>query len=132
MGLVFIPLNISAFATLDGPLRTDASSLLNLTRSLGGSIGISLTTAIWGGNVQTMHQELGGHLTFEAIEFVDLSTLDRYQSIGQGALSMLNAELNRQASMVAYIDNFYLMMWMCIAAIPLCLAMRKNSSPVRP
>ena len=42
IGLVFIPLNAAAFATLPPHLRTDGSSLLNLTRSVGSSVGISV------------------------------------------------------------------------------------------
>ena len=40
LGLVFIPLNVSAFSTLPGHLRTDGSSLLNLVRSIGASVGL--------------------------------------------------------------------------------------------
>ena len=43
-GFVFIPLQTTAFATLPPRLRTDGSSLLNLFRSVGSSIGISVAT----------------------------------------------------------------------------------------
>ena len=35
--------------------------------------------------------------------------------------------VNRQAAMVAYIDDFYMMMWMSLAAIPMVLLMRRSS-----
>lgn len=127
LGLVFIPLNVSAYTTLDPRLRTDGSSLLNLNRSLGGSIGISLTSVLLGANIQTLHNELGSHVTANMSGVIDVSTIDRYQALGDAALRMIDAEVNRQAAMIAYIDNFYVMMWLCIAAIPFSLFMRRNT-----
>ncbi|MGJ3629360.1 hypothetical protein AB5I41_25425 [Sphingomonas sp. MMS24-JH45] len=46
MGLVFMPLNALAFATLDGKYRTDGASILNLMRSIGQSAGISMVTVL--------------------------------------------------------------------------------------
>lgn len=125
MGLVFIPLNASAFATLPARLRTDGSGLLNLSRSMGASIGISLVTVMLARNVQSAHQELGGHVTGSLTDLVDFSTIDRFQSLGASVLSMVDLEINRQAAMIAYIDDFYAMMWMSFAALPLVLLMRK-------
>lgn len=129
MGLVFIPLQVSAFATLPTHLRTDGSSLLNLLRSLGASIGIALTTALLGTNIQTMHEILGSHVTAATGDFMDYSTIDRFQALGDVAIRLADNEVNRQAAMVAYIDDFYLMMWITIAAAPLTLLMHKNAPP---
>lgn len=126
MGLVFIPLQVSAFATLPPRLRTDGSSLLNLLRSLGASIGISIMTAILGSNIQRGHEELGSHVTAATGSVVDVSTIDQYQVMGDTVLRVIDAEVNRQAAMVAYINDFYLMMWFTIAAAPLTLLMRGN------
>jgi DHA2 family multidrug resistance protein len=56
---------------------------------------------------------------------VDFSTLDRFQDIGEAAMRMVDAEVNRQAAMIAYLDNFYLMMWMTILTVPLVGFMRR-------
>jgi DHA2 family multidrug resistance protein len=129
MGLVFIPLQVSAFATLPPRLRTDGSSLLNLFRSLGASVGISLMTLILGRNIQLGHQDLGSHITASTGSIVDVSTIDRYQALGDAALRLVDAEVNRQAAMIAYINDFYLMMWITIVAAPLTLLMRGNTRP---
>jgi len=47
-----------------------------------------------------------------------------------GGLAALNEELTRQAQMVAYLDDFKLLMWVTIAAAPLILLLRKNRRPV--
>ena len=126
LGLVFIPLNVTAFSTLPGHLRTDGSSLLNLLRSIGASVGISITTVLLARNIQTAHTDLGSHVTSATIDAIDLSTVDRYQPLGQTVLSMVDLEVNRQAAMIAYIDDFYLMMWLALAAIPMVFLMRKG------
>lgn len=125
MGMVFIPLTVSAFATLSPQLRTDGSSLLNLSRSIGSSIGISVVTALLARNIQTSHADLAGHVTASMTALVDFSTIQRYQTAGDAVLRILDAEVNRQAAMIAYVDDFYLMMWLTFATIPLVLLMRR-------
>lgn len=125
MGLVFIPLNATAFATLAPNLRTDGSSLLNLARSIGSSIGISVVITMLSRNIQTSHSDLAGHVTASFTQVIDVSTLDRFQNFGEAALRMLDAEINRQAAMIAYIDDFYMMMWMSFAVVPLAFFMTK-------
>lgn len=124
MGLCFIPLNTVAFATLAPTLRTEGSSLLNLFRSLGASVGISITTALLARNLQQSHSDLSSHVTASVTDLVDFSAIDRFQRLGTTALSMVDAEVNRQAAMIAYIDNFHLMMWLSLAATPLALLLR--------
>ena len=124
MGLCFIPLNTVAFATLPPHLRTEGSSLLNLFRSLGASVGISITTALLARNLQQSHSDLASHVTASVTDLVDFSSLDRFQQLGTTALSIIDAQVNQQAAMIAYIDNFHLMMLLSIAAIPLALFLR--------
>ena len=111
-------------------LRTEGSSLLNLFRSLGASVGISITTALLARNLQQSHSDLSSHVTASVTDLVDFSSLDRFQQLGTTALSMVDAAVNRQAAMIPYIDNFYLMMWLSIAAIPLALVLRTGGGPV--
>lgn len=125
MGLVFIPLNASAFATLPPMLRTDGSSLLNLSRSLGSSVGISIVTSLLAHNMQVSHSDLAAHVTASFTSTLDFSTIDRFQSMGEAALRMVDAEVNRQAAMIAYIDDFWLMTWLTLAAAPLVVFMKK-------
>jgi DHA2 family multidrug resistance protein len=132
MGLIFIPLNTMAFATIAPHYRTDGSSLLNLFRSLGASIGISIVTTLLGVNIQKSHADLAAHVTNSSVSLLDPSTADRFGIAGETALAMVNAEINRQAAMVAYIDDFWLMMWVTLATVPLVLLLRppKPGGPV--
>jgi DHA2 family multidrug resistance protein len=124
-GLVFIPINILAFATLPPEYRTEASSIMNLFRGVGSSIGISTVTVMLARNMQISHQDIAGHVTGESGgAMIDFSTMDRFQSMGEAAMAMLNGEVSRQAAMVAYVDDFYLMFWMTVMAMPLLLFLR--------
>ncbi|ANY20885.1 putative multidrug resistance protein EmrY [Tsuneonella dongtanensis] len=129
LGLVFMPMNLTAFGTLPPQLRTDGSSMLNLARNVGSSIGISIVTVLWGASVQTVHEELGATVTVSSVLDVDLSTADRYQGLGASALSAIDMEVNRQASMIGYANDFYLLFWLTLATLPLVFLMRKVVRP---
>src|SRR3546814_4214188 len=81
MGLIFIPLNTMAFATLGSTYRTDGASLLNLVRSVGASVGISVVTTLLGSNTQRSHEDLVAHITSSSIALIDPSTSDRLGSL---------------------------------------------------
>jgi DHA2 family multidrug resistance protein len=124
MGLIFIPLNTMAFATLGPTWRTDGASLLNLFRSVGASVGISVVTTLLGANTQRSHADLAAHITSGAVPLIDPSTSDRLGSLGASAMAMVNAEINRQAAMIAYIDDFWAMMWVTLLSVPLVILLR--------
>lgn len=124
MGFVFIPMNNVAFSTIPVRLRTDGSSLLYLLRNLGGSVGISIMTTMLARNIQTSHSDLAAHVTSSSSSVIDVSTADRAGQVGEAALRMIDIEINRQAAMIAYLDDFYLMMWLVLAMAPLVFLLR--------
>jgi DHA2 family multidrug resistance protein len=130
LGLIFVPLQALAFGTLDPRHRTTAASLLNLSRNLGGSIGISMVTVMLARNIQVSHSDLASQVTPSSMPPMEPSLMSQLGGAGDSALALLNAEINRQAAMVAYIDDFYLMMLVTAAALPLVLLLKKaNSAP---
>jgi DHA2 family multidrug resistance protein len=130
MGLVFMPLNSLAFATLDGRYRTDASSLLNLMRSIGQSAGISMVTVLLARNIQTSHGDLASHVTDKSIPALDLGALDKFGALSDSVFAYADAMINKQAAMIAYIDDFYLMAWISILVLPLVLLLKKPRGKV--
>jgi DHA2 family multidrug resistance protein len=124
MGFVFIPMNQLAFATLPMRHRTDGSSLLYLVRSIGSSVGISIMSTMFARNLQTSHSDLSSHVTSSSMAVIDPATADRYQVLGESALRMVDLEVNRQAAMIAYLDDFQLMMWGLILFMPLIFLMK--------
>jgi len=125
VGLVFIPLNTTAFATLAPQFRTDASSLMNLFRNIGSSLGVAVLTALLASNIQASHADLGANITANTTDFIDVSALDRYQDLGGALFGIVDGMINRQAAMIAYVDDFHVMMWLTWIAAPLVFLMRK-------
>ena len=130
MGLVFMPLNSLAFATLSHNYRTDGASLLNLMRSIGQSAGISMVTVLLARNIQTSHSDLASHVTSQTIPALDLGSLDRFGGLSDSVFGYADAMINKQAAMIAYIDDFYLMAWISIGVLPLVLLLRKPKGKV--
>ncbi|MBS0478407.1 MAG: DHA2 family efflux MFS transporter permease subunit [Proteobacteria bacterium] len=125
MGLVFMPLNSLAFATLDQHYRTDGSSLLNLMRSVGQSAGISMVTVFLTRNIQVSHEDLAHHITDKVVPGLNLSQIFQYGIVSDAVFEMLDGMINKQAAMIAYIDDFYLMSWISIIVLPLVLLLRR-------
>jgi DHA2 family multidrug resistance protein len=131
MGLVFVPLQTLAFETLATHYRTTAASMLNLMRNIGGSIGVSVVTVLLAHNLQVSHSDLAAHVTTMNAPALPPSLAAPGQYIGTAALQFLENEINRQAMMIAYLDDFRLMMLMTIAALPLLLLIRRRRAPER-
>jgi DHA2 family multidrug resistance protein len=125
LGCTFVPLNIIALSSLPRHIMTQGTAIRSLMRMLGGSVGISILVATLAENTQTVHSRLVEGLRpdnplaqapYLAAPF-SLST--------PHGLAALNAEVTRQAAMVAYIDDFKLMMLIALASIPLLLLLRE-------
>ena len=130
MGLVFIPLNLLAFSTLPPQYRTEGASLMNLFRSIGASVGISIVSVLLAQNVQSLHQDIGGHVKGFGVNSIDPAIVGAFGTTGQGVMALIDAEVNRQAAMIAYLDDFKLMLVMTIVALPLVLLLRRQARPV--
>ncbi|MBV1917840.1 MAG: DHA2 family efflux MFS transporter permease subunit [Sphingomonadaceae bacterium] len=125
-GLVFIPINILAFATLHPSQRTEASSMLNLFRGVGSAVGISMVTVALARNMQISHSDLASHVTTASgTGVIDYGTIDRLQSLGEAAATIVDAEITRQAFMVAYINDFYMLFWIAVLTMPTLLFLKK-------
>jgi len=130
MGLVFMPLNSLAFATLDASYRTDGSSLLNLMRSIGQSAGISMVTVLLSRNIQISHADLAQHVTAGALPGVNLTQIFQFGIVSDAVFEMVDGMINTQAAMIAYIDDFYLMTWLTVGVLPLVLLLQKPKGKV--
>jgi DHA2 family multidrug resistance protein len=129
LGLVFIPLNITAFGTLDPRYRTEASSLMNLSRNIGGSAGISVVTALLARNIQTAHSEIGQHIPDPGLVANDPVVSSITGGATDTVLAMADAIVNKQAAMVAYLDDFKLMMILTLGSIPLVFLLQRPAAP---
>ena len=63
LGLVFTPLQVIAFSTLQPDLRTDGTALFSLVRNVGSSIGVSIASFLLVQNTQIVHAAIAEHVT---------------------------------------------------------------------
>jgi len=125
LGMVMVPLNLLAFSTLPPSLRTSATSLYSLTRNIGASLTIAMFSALLARNQQISHSDLVASLSLPkmAVSGAQVQT--------ELAARMIDAEINRQAVMIAYIDDFWLMAVLSFAMLPLAFLMKPVKSAPR-
>ena len=103
--------------------RTEAAGIFSLTRNIGSSVGISIVMTLLARNTQINHAEIASRLTPYGDNMAQMPAAFG----GAGGLAALSGEVTRQASGIAFLNDFWLMMVMTVAAIPLLLLLR----PVR-
>lgn len=124
LGFIFVPLSSISFSTLENRYRTEAAGLFSLMRNMGSSIGVSIVTSLLGMNIQTNHSYLAENITPYNTALAQQFAPQSMAPGGTAALSLLNAEINRQAATIAYINDFKFMMWIVIATIPMVILLR--------
>ncbi|MDE2240147.1 MAG: DHA2 family efflux MFS transporter permease subunit [Rhodospirillales bacterium] len=116
MGLVFIPSNLMAFATLPGSFRTDGAAMINLVRNVGSAIGVSVTTTALANSVQTAHASLAAHVSpFNRALGVNAPGVIWNPHLPFG-VAMINGVIERNALTIAYSDVFYFMLFLSLPA----------------
>ncbi|MEO8558788.1 MAG: DHA2 family efflux MFS transporter permease subunit [Rhodospirillales bacterium] len=132
LGFIFVPLSTVTFSTLSPAYRTQGASLFALTRNIGSSIGISIVIFLLGRNTQIVHSELAVHAN-ALNDLFRAPNVAAIWSLGSEAGRLaLNAEVTRQATIIAYANDFKLMMWVALGAMPLVLLLRRNRAAPSP
>ncbi|MGZ3411812.1 MAG: DHA2 family efflux MFS transporter permease subunit [Xanthobacteraceae bacterium] len=119
LGLVFVPLSSISFLTLAPQLRTSGSAILTLLRNIGSSIGISMVIANLTSKTTYMHAVIGESVTpfNHALQNSDVtSTLNLNTDAGR---AMLDGIVTQQAMVIAYQNDFKLLMYLTLATLPL-------------
>lgn len=134
MGLLFVPLTTITNDSIPKQEIGNATSLFNLMRNLGASIGIAMVTTLVARHAQMHTNVLGGHVTnfdtaarntLESMKNtliaggMDPSTAARQASAGMFGM------VQRHAAMLSYVDAFFLLSVMFIAMLPLVLIMKR-------
>jgi DHA2 family multidrug resistance protein len=134
MAFLFVPINVMAFYFVPKEKINNATGIINLARNIGGSVGIAGVVTMLARRAQFHQAVLVSHMT----------PLDSaYQAMLSGAKQMLLAQgsdpvqaahqaqglayglLMRQASMLAFLDDFWLMAVATLSMIPFMFLMKK-------
>jgi len=127
-GMAWVPLSAVAFATLATRLRSMGTSIFNLLRNIGSSIGISIVTALLARNAQIMHSRLVEHIMPYGMQGPPSAP---YSFTDPHGIAALDAAVARQAEMIAYNNDFKLMLILTLAALPLPLLLKPRAAPRR-
>jgi DHA2 family multidrug resistance protein len=123
LGAMFVPLNTLALGSLPPALRTEGTAMWTLIRNLGGSIGVSIVIADLSNKTTLMRARLAESVTpfNQALADPAAAMLDPRTDTGRALLEQLVSE---QAAIIAYSNNFKLMMVMTLLAFPLIALVR--------
>jgi MFS transporter, DHA2 family, multidrug resistance protein len=124
LGCTFVPLNLLALSGLPHHILTQGTALRALMRMLGGSIGIAILETQLTQNTQIVHSHLIEHLRPDnpLAQWPYLSA--PYSLTTPSGIAALNHEVTRQAAMIAYNDDFALMLGVILFSLPLLLLVR--------
>jgi DHA2 family multidrug resistance protein len=124
LGFLFVPLSTISFATLAPHYRNEGTALFSLMRNIGSSIGISLVMTYLAQRMQINHAAFANFITptNQALQLaVQSGALETSSPAG---LMIINSMINRQAATLAYLQDFRIMMWFTLGAIPLIFLLK--------
>jgi DHA2 family multidrug resistance protein len=135
MAFLFVPINTAAYAFLPREKNNAASGLMNLARNIGGSVGISVVTTMLDRRTQAHLNYLSANLTAanQALLRLLRGAAGAMQSHGasvsdaqQKAYALVQGTVIRQATMLAYIDCFFLLGVAILAMVPIVFLIKKS------
>ncbi len=133
--LLFVPINTAAYAYLPRDKSNAASGLINLSRNIGGSVGISFVTTMLARRAQFHQTVLVSHINhYDPQTAGALRTLiGAFTAAGattwqatQQAYAALQRLVTQQATLQAFVDNFWLLGLSLLAMIPAAFLMKKT------
>jgi DHA2 family multidrug resistance protein len=133
MGFIFVPLTTTATGTLSREQMGNAAGIYSLMRNLGGGLGISAVTTLLARGAQQHQAAMVSHLTpYDAAFQQRMQQLQGvFGSSAEGlqkAYAAVYGVLVRQANLLAFVDNFRLLTFVCLACIPLVFLLRRVRS----
>ena len=134
LAFLFVPINTSAYSSLPPGKNNAASGLMNLARNIGGSVGISFVTTLLARRTQYHQARLSENLTAGSVPLANTlrGLTARFMQGGldaataaQKAYAMVQANVIREATMLGYLDCFWILGTVIICLVPVVFVMKK-------
>jgi DHA2 family multidrug resistance protein len=129
VGLVFVPLSAATFATLSPAMRAQGTAIYSLIRNIGSSIGISLVQTMLVRNTVAAHASLTDRITYANPAWNVPAVASIYNLKMPTGVAALDAMITQQAAMIAYVDDFVLMLVLTVLVMPLILLIQPPRQP---
>jgi DHA2 family multidrug resistance protein len=127
LGFLFVPLSATALSTLSPEQRTEGAGFYNLARNIGSSVGISVVNALLTRNTQVNHASIAAHVTAVNRGFENPAVHDFWNPLTAAGRAALDAVITQQAQIIAYIDDYKLLLIACLTVLPLLLVFTRRS-----
>jgi DHA2 family multidrug resistance protein len=134
LGLIFVPLTTVTMAPVPRENMGNATSLFNLMRNIGGSMGIAATTALTSRYQQEHQNYAAGHISVFNPQFNAMISGLRSMFMGQGdsadlanrkALASVYGMVQQQTAMLTFVDVFHLLMMVFVVMLPMLLLLKR-------
>jgi DHA2 family multidrug resistance protein len=132
LGFIFVPLSTVTLSTLSSELRAEGAGIYSLSRNIGSSVGISVVNSLLTTNTQINHADIAQHVTSVNRAFEAPTIAQFWDPLTAAGRAALDAMITQQAQIIAYIDDYKLLMVATIAVLPLLIVFKKpprGSSP---
>jgi DHA2 family multidrug resistance protein len=127
LGFIFVPLSTVTLSTLSPELRAEGAGIFSLSRNIGSSVGISVVNALLTTNTQINHADIAQHVTSVNRAFEDPMVAQFWNPLTAVGRAALDAMITQQAQIIAYIDDYKLLMIATLAVIPLLIVFKQAS-----
>jgi MFS transporter, DHA2 family, multidrug resistance protein len=127
LGFLFTPLSVMTLSSLPAALRTQGAGLYSLARNIGSSIGISVVNTLLTRNTQANHAEISRHIVAANPLLSEGTVAQLWNPLTAAGRAALDATITAQARIIAYIDDYKLLMIATLAVIPLLLVFKPSS-----
>ena len=132
--LIFLPIIAASYDGIPPDKTDQASALMNAARNTGGSIGISIVSNVLTHREQFHQSRLVEHAIPSSVQYQDTLHQVTNYFMAQGsslvqaqqqAIAWIGQQVQTQASFLGYMDAFWVLMLISLAAVPLALTLRK-------
>jgi MFS transporter, DHA2 family, multidrug resistance protein len=122
-----VPLSAATLSTLSVEQRTEAAGFYSLSRNIGSAVGISVVNALLTRNTQANHAVIAAHVTAVNRGFENPQISHFWDPVTASGRAALDAVITQQAQIIAYIDDYKLLMFATLAVIPLLMVFKRSS-----
>jgi DHA2 family multidrug resistance protein len=131
LGLTTVPLSTIMFRFLPADQTSNASGIYALVRNEGGSIGIALSSTFLQRTMQAHQSYLGAHLNAsnpavaQVVQSLGTSGGGNLSDSARAGLTLLYSQIQRQAALLAYMDQYRMFAYLLAAMLPLVFFLKR-------
>jgi MFS transporter, DHA2 family, multidrug resistance protein len=126
LGFLFVPLSAATLSTLSPAARAEGAGFYNLSRNIGSSVGISIVNALLIRNTQVNHAIIAAHVTAVNPGFDNPIIKQFWNPLTAAGRAALDAMITQQAQIIAFVDDYKLLMIATLAVLPLLIVFRQS------